>query len=146
MLRTSLIRIGGAASALILLLCATPAWASKATAPGEQLFRSGKVREALASFERATPSQPGDADAWYWLAAARFETGRTGLAEAAVQKALAIDPSSAEAWVLYGCIAQDRGRYDDARARYLKSLEVRPDGVGAAELRVVLAQLPFEAS
>jgi len=94
---------------------------------GMALARSGKLDEALASFDRAIALAPDLADAHGNRADVLAELQRHAEAVASYDEALRIAPDSAENWLNRGAALHDLKRYEEALASYARVVALQPD-------------------
>lgn len=80
--------------ALMLMVCATPAWAMKGAGEvgqGNRLYRQQKYQQALEQYEKAEAKNPSEAKIAYDLGAAAYKTGDYDKAVQYFQKGLLSD-------------------------------------------------------
>lgn len=81
---------------------------------------------ALASFRRATESDPGRAAAWNNLGAEYVRAKNYAQAVPALEKAVSLAPDSAQAHLNLGSAYRGSAAYQKAEAAYRRALELRP--------------------
>lgn len=90
-----------------------------------------RYEEAVASFDRATTFDPGNALAWSGRGGALARQGRRDEALASYGEALARDPRLSAAWRGKGACLTDLGRTEEALASFDQSLALDPDSPAA---------------
>jgi tetratricopeptide (TPR) repeat protein len=85
------------------------------TRRGVRRFREGDLKGAAQDFEAAARLDPGDAQAWYHLALARWKLDDGPGTQAALQRSLALDPSLVGARYLRAAYLQRSGQTEAAR-------------------------------
>jgi RNA polymerase sigma factor (sigma-70 family) len=88
---------------------------------GWQLLQSGKVAEAIPSFEAATRIDPKSADAWNGLGWANSRSGKTADAEKAFQQAIELQPEHPAALNGLGQMYLSQKKYTEAEQYFLKA-------------------------
>ncbi len=99
-------------------------------AKGVEHYRAGRLKDAVAEFEKGASFKP-DASARAALlnnaAVAHMSLGDAGKAERLLKEALRLRPDYAEAANNIGAVMQRRGRLHDAEAYFKKASALRPD-------------------
>src|SRR3990172_8275379 len=93
---------------------------------GTALNNLGRVKEALACFDKALEILPRFDAAWLDKGVALAQLGREKEAVACYRKALEINPQSAHAWYNLGISQQNEGLLDDALASYDQAVTINP--------------------
>lgn len=106
-----------------------------------KLYRSGKLKDALAAVEAALATDPNHATALLLKANVLIERKEFESAKLAAEAAIASDPALADAHLALGVIEQERGAKDAAIVAYEKFLELEPKSPYAASIRGSLKQL-----
>jgi len=86
------------------------------------LQATGKMEDALATYQKALSASPDDPTLMLHVGAAQYLTGRLDLAKESLSKALAKMPDSSEAHYYMGRTLHDQGLFSDAQREYLKAL------------------------
>jgi len=92
-----------------------------------QLYRAGRLREAVEAAQRFTGRWPGVAVGWNVLAASRQAAGDLDEAASAYRRALDLEPGNAEARNNLGVVLTALGRPEDAAAAHREALRIKPD-------------------
>ncbi|MEM8758619.1 MAG: tetratricopeptide repeat protein, partial [Planctomycetota bacterium] len=100
--------------------------ADEATQRAKLLRSSGRLREALAEFERAVDLNPGAVDAHLGIGDIYKDEGDLSSAEEAYARASAAGPEIFEAQYAHGLVLQLMGRHGEAIRRYLRALAIDP--------------------
>lgn len=82
---------------------------------------------SLAQLERAAALEPADADSWFRLGLAQWDSGLLEGAESSFRRVLQLDPRHAKAAVNLGTLLQLGGRRDEAETCYRNALAAAPD-------------------
>ncbi|HMO73711.1 MAG TPA: tetratricopeptide repeat protein [Sphingopyxis sp.] len=92
------------AAAFLLLAVAVgyAVWRDSGPSAAAPAAEGAAPPDQLAALEARTKSEPGSADAWMQLGAARFDLGEFGAAAAAFERAVALSPDSAGLWSALG--------------------------------------------
>ena len=108
---------------------------------GNALLADGKLADALACYEKAVQTCPGDAAAHVNLGYTLVETGDAARAALVLGQATRLDATLVDAWYLLGQAHRAAGRWADAEAAYRKALALQPGFAFAQrDLAQVLAQ------
>jgi len=91
---------------------------------GNQLIRSGKLRDAIIQYRKAVDLAPGMAPAWNNLGVAYMGLGQIGKAESSFRKALKIDDTYALAWYNLGALYEKEGSFKKAVDTYEKAIRL----------------------
>lgn len=89
---------------------------------GRELARTGKVSDAVSSFEKAVKIDPQFAEAWVGLGFAQYRMNAAEAAEKSAMRAREIDPKLPGIYQILGYIASDRKDWKSA-AQYLEEAE-----------------------
>ena len=106
---------------------------------GELRRVSGKLPEAIASFQRALSLQPSSISARLGLADGYAAMGRANDADRVYAEALRMAPDMPDVYGYYGAFCYSRGRHEDAIRYFRKQTELLPNAprayanLGAAE-------------
>ena len=106
-----------------------------------KLYRSGRLKEALAAAEVALQIDPHHAPALLVKANVLIERKDFAAAKLAAEAAIAGDRMMADAWLALGVIEQELGATDASIAAYERFLEVAPKSPYAASIRTQLKQM-----
>jgi len=106
-----------------------------------KLYRSGRLKEALAAAEVALQIDPHHAPALLVKANVLVERKDFEAAKLAAEAAIAGDRMMADAWLALGVIEQERGAKEASIAAYERFLEVAPKSPYAASIRTQLKQM-----
>jgi tetratricopeptide (TPR) repeat protein len=101
---------------------AAPKNARKNFEKGRELARTGKVPDAVSSFQKAVKIDPQFAEAWVGLGFAQYQMNAEDAAEKSVMRAREIDPRLPGIYQVLGYIASDRKDWKSA-AQYLDEAE-----------------------
>ena len=93
---------------------------------GTALNNLGRVKEALACFDKALQLLPRFDAAWLDKGVALAQLGREKEALACYEKALEINPHSAHAWYNRGILQQNQGATEEALASYDRAVTLNP--------------------
>lgn len=88
---------------------------------GECYLQVGRIRDARASFEKATQLNPGESAAWLSLAKVSLEMNDIRRVELSIHKATAIEPRNSDAQLLLGYLRLRQNRLDDALVAFQKA-------------------------
>ena len=94
---------------------------TKLTQEGWQLLQTGKVAEAIPSFEAAAKLDPKNPEAWNGLGWANFRSGKTADAEKAFQQAIEVQPEHPAALNGLGQMYLSQKKYAEAEQYFLKA-------------------------
>ena len=94
---------------------------SQLTQEGWQLLQTGKVAEAIPSFEAAARLDPKNPEAWNGLGWANFRSGKTADAEKAFQQAIELQPEHPAALNGLGQMYLSQKKYTEAEQYFLKA-------------------------
>lgn len=108
---------------------------------GRALADRGRLRPAIAAYQKALAIKPKSAPALTALANAYFELDDLAKAERSLNKAVGIKPNYAPAWVLLGTVRQSRGNDKGALEAYRRYLSLAPTGPFAKDVREVVQRL-----
>ncbi|MEM9167415.1 MAG: tetratricopeptide repeat protein [Planctomycetota bacterium] len=100
--------------------------ADEATQRAKLLQSSGRIREALAMFERAIDINPDAVEAHLGIGQIYKDDGDLDRAEGAYGRAADVGPQVFEAQYQHALVLQLLGRYEDAIRRYLSALRINP--------------------
>ena len=106
-----------------------------------KLYRSGRLKEALAAAEVALQIDPHHAPALLVKANVLVERKDFAAAKLAAEAAIASDRMMADAWLALGVIEQELGATEASIAAYERFLEVAPKSPYAASIRTQLRQM-----
>jgi tetratricopeptide (TPR) repeat protein len=98
---------------------------------GTALNNLGRVKEALACFDKALEILPRFDAAWLDKGVALTRLGRTSEAIECYERALEINPKSANAWYNLGAAQQYQGKVEEALASYDQAVALNPLHDGA---------------
>ena len=93
---------------------------------GLTFFKSGKLKEAEASFREALKINPKLLEAHFYLGNTLGKLGRLEEAEASYREALKINPKLSEAHNNLGSILSQLGRLEEAEASYREAIKINP--------------------
>jgi tetratricopeptide (TPR) repeat protein len=88
---------------------------------------TGHADAGIASFLRATETDPTRVDAWIEVGQAFATSGRPAPARQAFERALALDPDLSMAHNNLGVLAESRGDLDEALTHYQEAAALAPD-------------------
>jgi len=98
---------------------------------GTALNNLGRVKEALACFDKALEILPRFDAAWLDKGVALAKLGRTNEAVKCYERALEINPKSADAWYNLGIAQQNHGQMEKSLASYDQAVALNPLHDGA---------------
>jgi tetratricopeptide (TPR) repeat protein len=101
------------------------------TVLGSQLFRAGKVSEAIGHYQQALRINPDYAVAHNNLGFALGQAGKLDEAIAHYQQALRINPDYVEAHYNLGMALAQMGKIEEAMAHFEQALRINPDDAEA---------------
>ncbi|NMB74085.1 MAG: tetratricopeptide repeat protein, partial [Myxococcales bacterium] len=110
-------------------------------AKGEEQYKAGALKAAVAEFQKALGANPNGVEALVALANAYFELDQNPPAIQAARKAIALDPKNARAHLTLGTIYQTLGQNARAIEEYQAYLRLEPNGKFAADVRAILKNL-----
>src|SRR5215510_6558708 len=117
----------------LVLACARPSTAQRATKDPQTLAREGaaalnerRFADALTAFTAAAAQLPDDANIALGAGLAAFMLGRTGDAETWLVRALKLQPNLLQASIVLGELQHRGGRLEDAIATYEAALKLAP--------------------
>jgi tetratricopeptide (TPR) repeat protein len=94
---------------------------------GSQLYKEGKVDEAVAKFQEVLRKQPNSVNAMHQLAGVFWrDKKRPDDAEALLRRAVQIAPDFGGAWMTLGSLHMDRNRYPEAIEAFNKVVRLEP--------------------
>jgi tetratricopeptide (TPR) repeat protein len=99
---------------------------------GECHMQGGRLREARASFEKASQLEPGSSAVWLSLAKASLELEDIKRVELSIQKASSLDPASSDTQLLLGYLRLRQNRLNDALVAFQKASAL--DGANTVSL------------
>lgn len=99
-----------------------PKNARKTFDKGRELARTGKLADAVSSFQKAVKIDPQFAQAWVGLGFAQYQLNAEDAAEQSVMKAREIDPRLPGIYQILGYVASNRKDWKGA-AQYLEEAE-----------------------
>jgi len=112
-----------------------------AMAEGRRTFDLGKFDVAEEAFERATRFDPNNAEAWYWLGAARKCQGKIEAAADALVKATKLNGQDVNWWFECAQLLQWSRRFAEAEQAWKRTLQLlAPDDPRRREVQVNLAR------
>jgi protein O-mannosyl-transferase len=94
---------------------------------GHELYRQGRLEEAIALYQTALKKEPNSAEYHNNLANALRQSGRLDDAVAEYEKAVQCDPSFADAELNLGKALGLEGKEDEAIARFRAALQIDPN-------------------
>ena len=94
---------------------------------GIALFETGRVQEAIASYDKAIAMDPSDFRVYNNRGLAFDQMGRSDLAMADFDRALALNPRSFEAYNNKGKVYGQAGSLDKAIDHFSKAIAINPD-------------------
>ncbi|MGP1272434.1 MAG: tetratricopeptide repeat protein [Phycisphaerales bacterium] len=100
--------------------------ADEATQRAKLLMSSGRLREALAQFERAVDLNPGAVEAHMGIGEIYKQEGDLTRAEASYRRAAEAGPDVFEARYSHALVLQLMGRHQEAIRAYLGALQLNP--------------------
>ena len=106
---------------------------------------AGKAAVALPAYEALAAKTHGNAEAHFGAAAALYMLGRDADALGRADAALEKDPAHAQSLLLTGFLALQGAKADLARERFEAYLKAEPAGRWAADVRLIVGQLPGTA-
>lgn len=106
-----------------------------------QYSKAGRLKKALAEYNRAVKMAPGSSAARYGLGRTLYDLGQVAKAEAEFKQILKWSPRHRGALKWMGSIAQERGRRAEARKYYERYLATNPKGRAAANVARILQSL-----
>jgi Flp pilus assembly protein TadD len=110
---------------------------------GLDYFRAAQHDRAQACLRAATQEEPGNPQAWRYLAAAHFSVSDFAGAEEPARQCTALTPGDPAAHLNLAIILRKLGRWDEARAELDECLRLRPEYRAAqTELRKHDTQTP----
>jgi tetratricopeptide (TPR) repeat protein len=125
---------GGLVLALVLV-CASPSTAQRATKDPQTLAKEGaaalderRFDDALAAFTAAATLLPNDANVALGAGLAAYMLGRNDEAEAWLVRALKLQPTLTPASIALGELQHRSGRIDEAIVTYEAALKLAPKG------------------
>jgi len=117
----------------LVLACASPSTAQRATKDSQALAREGaaalnerRFADALTAFTAAAAQLPNDGNVALGAGLAAFMLGRTGDAETWLVRALKLQPNLTQASIVLGELQHRGGRLEDAIATYEAALKLAP--------------------
>ena len=106
------------------------------------LLKSARVEEAQDHLTRLTVAQPGNAEAFGWLAVAHARAHHSDPAQRAIQRAIELNPANAGFYMTAANIQQDRGNLDAAAGLLQQATRINPAFAEAHNnLGIVLSDL-----
>lgn len=87
----------GVATALMILLCASAAFASSEAQLGDSAYNKENFREAIIHYQKSLADDGADSRVYYNLGNACYRSGETAQAVLAYERSLRLDPSDADA-------------------------------------------------
>lgn len=130
------------------LVCARLAWADAAEEAydeGVRLVRAGRLREAVASFDKAIGLNPRSAEAYNSRGITYHALAQYEQAIKDYDEAVRINPASAEAYYNRANAYSDLGQHDSAVKDYDEAIRINP-GYAEAYYNRGLASLPVARS
>jgi len=98
-------------------------------------YRAARYEQARVEFTAATQQEPGNPQAWRYLASTCFTVGDFANAEGPARQCLELTPGDPAAHLNLAIILRKLGLWDQARASLEECLRMRPDyEAGLAEL------------
>jgi tetratricopeptide (TPR) repeat protein len=117
----------------LVLACASPSTAQRATTDPQALAREGaaalnerRFADALTAFTAAAAELPNDANIALGAGLSAFMLGRTGDGETWLVRALKLQPNLTQASIVLGELEHRGGRIDEAIATYEAALKLAP--------------------
>lgn len=104
------------------------------TIKAEQLYKDGKLSEAISSYEQAIRRKPNDTDLQIKVSRLYIFTGRAALAEQRLSKIVQLDPKNALAKATLGMALDWQGRAKDALALCQDAAQAEPTSASLAYL------------
>ncbi|MBN1870748.1 MAG: tetratricopeptide repeat protein [Candidatus Omnitrophica bacterium] len=98
---------------------------------GNLYYYSGRIDEAVRSYEEALKIDPGYLAAYNNLGTAYYALGKKNEAMAAYEQALSMDPDDVEATNNLGVVYKDLGKTEEALRLYNKALKIDPNFASA---------------
>ena len=106
-----------------------------------EAHRAGRVREAIALYDRLLAAQPGLARAMQLKGAALFTAGQHEKGIALIRKAIEIEPDVADFHANLGYALREMGRRGEAVTAYRRTIDLDPESSATlAELATTLWQ------
>lgn len=93
----------------------------------DQLFKSGKAKEAIALYSKVVHDYPNSEGAWMGLGQALYRAGDYINAERVLRKTVELAPRFAEAHNYLGLTRLAQGNLEGAAADFRKAIELKPD-------------------
>ncbi|HKP03135.1 MAG TPA: tetratricopeptide repeat protein [Chthoniobacterales bacterium] len=94
---------------------------------GKALFRTGRVREAIAKYEFAIATKPGFSEAEYYLGGAWYSLGDFDRALEHFERSFRLDPKNGKCEVFLAQTLVLLGRNEEARSHFEHSLSLNSD-------------------
>jgi len=123
----------GVLAVSLVLACASPSTAQRATKDPQTLAREGaaalnerRFADALTAFTAAAAQLPNDENVALGAGLAAFMLGRAGDAETWLVRALKLRPNLTQASIVLGELQHRGGRLDEAIATYEAALKLAP--------------------
>ncbi len=108
---------------------------------GQKLYKEGKLKAALAAFNKALEVNPDGVAALVAAANVHFEMDRNFKAVELAERAVVLEPKNATAHLTLGSIYQTMGYNKKAVRAYRAYLKLKPTGPYAADVRIILRSL-----
>jgi tetratricopeptide (TPR) repeat protein len=116
-------------------------------ADGEQLFREGKLAQAIESYQAALQANPSDAVTYLTVARIQVFLGRNTDAQTNAENALLLNPNNASAHAVRGWALASQGDFLAGEASITRALEIDPNNALAhAYYAELLADLYISGS
>jgi tetratricopeptide (TPR) repeat protein/transglutaminase-like putative cysteine protease len=112
-------------------LAETPKTANEYIDRGGKLARTGRLKDALADFEKAVAVDPKSSWAYANRGLARIQMGDFDLAKPDLDQAAKLEPRNAQVQNGLAALAMRDGRYADAAAAYTRAADLTPNNVFA---------------
>ena len=95
----------------------------------------GRLKEAVAAFDRAVKRNPNDPQAYNWRGVAKFEANEPAEALMDFNRAISLNPKFTEAFTNRGALSKSRGNLDLAIMDLTEAIRLNPSYIWAHHLR-----------
>ena len=93
----------------------------------DQLFKRGRVGEAITMYDQVVKDYPDSQEAWFALGQALYRVRDFASAERSMQKTVELAPGFAEAHNYLGLARLEQGKPEPAATSFRKATELKPD-------------------